>query len=74
SGRISEKRPEVASTQRGARVPKGVRAISRSQHEAPEVDGVVLLRGPTAARCQPGDFVTAKIVHALDYDVIAEVE
>ena len=61
-----------APVERGARVPKGVRAIARSQHEAPEVDGVVLLRNPAAARLAPGTFITARIVQGLDYDVIAE--
>ena len=60
--------------ERGAKVPKGVRAIARSQHEAPEVDGVVMLRGPAAARLQPGAFTPARVVASLDYDVIAEVE
>ena len=58
---------------RGARVPKGVHAIARSQYEAPEVDGAVLLSGPVAARHDPGTFANVKIVKGLDYDVIAEV-
>jgi ribosomal protein S12 methylthiotransferase len=59
--------------ERGAKVPKGVRAIARSQHEAPEVDGVVMLRGAAAGRLQPGAFATARVVESLDYDVIADV-
>jgi ribosomal protein S12 methylthiotransferase len=59
--------------ERGAKVPKGVRALARSQFEAPEVDGVVLLRGAAAAKLQPGTFANAHIVQALDYDVIAEL-
>jgi hypothetical protein len=35
------------------------------------VDGVTHLRGPADVR--PGDFVEARIVDALDYDLIAEV-
>ena len=62
-----------APIERGAKVPKGVRALARSQYEAPEVDGVVLLRGPTAAQLEPGTFARAKLVQGLDYDVIAEV-
>jgi ribosomal protein S12 methylthiotransferase len=58
---------------RGARVPQGVRAIARSQHEAPEVDGVVLLRGLSAQPLQPGALVTARVVQGLDYDVMAEI-
>jgi hypothetical protein len=59
--------------ERGARVPPDVRALARSQHEAPDVDGVVLLRGAAAARLQPGTFVAARVVESLDYDVIAEL-
>ena len=59
--------------ERGARVPKGVRALARSQFEAPEVDGVVMLRGAAAARLEPGAFAAARVVEALDYDVIAEL-
>ncbi|TAN38666.1 MAG: 30S ribosomal protein S12 methylthiotransferase RimO [Verrucomicrobia bacterium] len=65
SGRIPEKRPEVASTQH---------AIARSRHEAPEVDGVVLLRSASAKKLQPGSFVTVRVVQGLDYDVVAEVK
>jgi ribosomal protein S12 methylthiotransferase len=61
-----------ARSERGAKVPKGVRALARSQQEAPEVDGVILLRGHTAAQLEPGTFARAKIVKGLDYDVIAE--
>jgi len=57
----------------GASVPRGVRAIARSQHEAPEVDGVILLRGAAAARLEPGAFAAARVVQGLDYDVVAEV-
>ncbi len=60
-----------APVERGAKVPKGVRALARSQYEAPEVDGVVMLRGSAAARLAPGTFARAQIVQALDYDVIA---
>ncbi len=59
--------------ERGAKAPKGVRAIARSQYEAPEVDGVVMLRGAAAARLQLGAFATARVVESLDYDVIAEL-
>jgi ribosomal protein S12 methylthiotransferase len=42
--------------------------IGRSYRDAPEVDGLVLLRGAFA----PGDFVRAKVTQALPYDLVAE--
>ena len=42
--------------------------IGRSYRDAPEVDGLVLLRGDFA----PGDFVRAKVAQALAYDLVAE--
>jgi ribosomal protein S12 methylthiotransferase len=46
-------------------------AVGRTAGQALDVDGVTHLRGPADAR--PGDFVEARIVDALDYDLIAEV-
>jgi ribosomal protein S12 methylthiotransferase len=43
-------------------------AVGRSYRDAPEVDGVVLLRGEFAA----GEMVRAKVTSALAYDVMAE--
>lgn len=45
--------------------------IGRSAREAPEVDGAVLLQ--SARKLHPGQFVTAKIIGADIYDVIARV-
>ncbi len=42
--------------------------VGRSYRDAPEVDGVVLLKGEHA----PGDFVRAQVTQALAYDVVAE--
>jgi ribosomal protein S12 methylthiotransferase len=42
--------------------------IGRSYRDAPEVDGLVLLRGDFA----PGDFLRAKVTQALAYDLVAE--
>jgi len=44
--------------------------IARSQHEAPEVDGVFFL--PKFEDAIPGDRYDVKIVGALDYDFLAE--
>ena len=51
---------------------KGAKLLCRSRMEAPEVDGVVYLKGKTAG-LSTGDFVQAEIVSALDYDVVAKV-
>jgi ribosomal protein S12 methylthiotransferase len=42
--------------------------IGRSYREAPEIDGMVLLRGEATV----GDLVTVRIVEAQEYDLIAE--
>ncbi len=52
---------------------KGAKLLCRSKLEAPEVDGVVYLKGRNAAALQTGDFVEAEIVEALDYDVVAKI-
>ncbi|MCL6624598.1 MAG: TRAM domain-containing protein, partial [Fimbriimonadales bacterium] len=43
--------------------------VGRSYRDAPEVDGVVYLRG----RAQPGDFVEAEITGSTEYDLVGEV-
>jgi ribosomal protein S12 methylthiotransferase len=42
--------------------------VGRSYRDAPEVDGLVLLRGDFA----PGDFLRAKVTQALAYDLMAD--
>ncbi len=42
----------------------------RIKTQAPEIDGGVFLKG----KAQPGDFVEAKITHALPYDLMGKVE
>ena len=42
--------------------------VGRSYRDAPEVDGLVLLRGAFG----PGDFVRAKVTQSLAYDLVAE--
>jgi len=49
--------------------------VGRSEWQADDVDGLTYLRGDGAARQdapRPGSFVRARIVEALDYDVVAE--
>ena len=46
-------------------------AIGRSQWDAPDIDGSVFLNGEVDV--QPGDIVTARVVHADEYDLWAEL-
>ncbi len=46
--------------------------LGRSYMDAPEVDGMVLVRSGTR-KLKPGDFVNAKINGALEYDLTAEL-
>jgi ribosomal protein S12 methylthiotransferase len=46
-------------------------AVGRTVGQAIDVDGITHLRAPD--NISPGDLVTARIVEALDYDLIAEV-
>ena len=52
--------------------PDGVYAIGRTRLQAPDVDGVVYLRGKPLDRLNLGDRLEVRIVDALDYDLIAE--
>ena len=57
----------------GMAAPSGVSALGRTRCEASEVDGVVFLRGRSAARLPPGTVRKAKVVKGLDYDLVAEL-
>ena len=46
-------------------------ATGRSRWDAPEIDGSVFLNG--ASTVKPGDIVTARVVHADEYDLWAEM-
>jgi len=50
---------------------KGRRAIARSAADAPEIDGVVRVKG--AKGVKPGDFVRARITSAKEHDLEATV-
>jgi ribosomal protein S12 methylthiotransferase len=52
--------------------PAGVHAIGRTRLQAPDVDGVVYLRGKPAESLNLGDRLKVRITEALDYDLIAE--
>jgi len=58
----------VESTDAGDREGAADFVVGRSYRDAPEVDGLVLLRG----RFAPGDFVRARVTEALAYDLVAE--
>lgn len=59
--------------QQGMAAPQGARFFGRSRNEAPEVDGVVFLRGKGLAKMEPGTIVSARVVEGLDYDLVGEV-
>jgi ribosomal protein S12 methylthiotransferase len=44
-------------------------AVARSASDAPEIDGVVRIRG--AARAKPGDFLRVKVTAATEHDLEA---
>lgn len=44
--------------------------LGRSQYDAPEVDGVVYVKSSRALA--PGDFVKAKVIDTLEYDLVGE--
>lgn len=50
------------------------RAVARSERDAPEIDGRVLVEGPGAGRLRPGDFVRVRITGARGYDLLAVPE
>ena len=52
--------------------PPDVQAFGRTRLQAPDVDGVVYLRGAAVAKMNVGDRLNARVVAALDYDLIAE--
>lgn len=53
--------------------PKGARFVGRTRLEAPEVDGQVFLKGRGLSQQEPGTILRARVVDALDYDLVAEV-
>lgn len=56
----------------GAAHPAGAHAIGRTRLEAPDVDGLVFLRGKPWKRAAAGSVHRARIVQSLDYDLVAE--
>ena len=60
-----------SAIRQGPDVPRNAHYVARSRLEAPEVDGVFFLRTPSAHQLDPGDRLRARVVEALDYDVIA---
>ncbi|MCX5700881.1 MAG: MiaB/RimO family radical SAM methylthiotransferase [Candidatus Omnitrophica bacterium] len=47
--------------------------LGRSEYDAPEVDGSIFINKPKK-KIKVGDFVKAKIVDTLEYDLVGEVE
>lgn len=53
-------------------VPNGVCAIGRTRLQAPDVDGVIYLRGEAVERMNLGDRIDVRVLEAMDYDLVAE--
>jgi ribosomal protein S12 methylthiotransferase len=58
---------------RGASAPRHARWAGRHRGQAPEVDGVTFLAPRQGVALQPGRVLPARVVHGLDYDLVAEV-
>lgn len=56
----------------GKNAPKGAVLLARSRSEAPEVDGLVYIKGRGASAFEPGTRLNARIVASYDYDLVAE--
>jgi ribosomal protein S12 methylthiotransferase len=46
--------------------------LGRTQHDAPEVDGLVYVK--TKKELKPGDFVKVEIIDTLEYDLVGELK
>ena len=51
----------------------GRKAVGRSEADAPGIDGVVQLGGPGVSKLRPGQFVTATVTAAREYDLEARL-
>jgi ribosomal protein S12 methylthiotransferase len=60
---------EIEVMVEGAIARRATRIRGRTPLQAPEIDGMVMLRG----EAQPGEFVRARIDKALSYDLVGEV-
>jgi len=60
---------EVQVLVEGQIARRATRMRGRTPWQAPEIDGMVLLRGSA----EPGEFVSARVKEALTYDLVAEV-
>lgn len=50
--------------------------LGRSQYDAPEVDGIVYVKGQApygVCPLKPGDFVKVKVIDTLEYDLVGEL-
>ncbi len=53
-------------------LPKGINYIARSEYDAPEVDGTVIIN-TADKQLRSGDLVTVKITKAFEYDLLGEL-
>jgi ribosomal protein S12 methylthiotransferase len=60
---------EVQVLVEGYPAGRATRMRGRTPRQAPEIDGIVMLRGAA----EPGEFVRARVKQALTYDLVAEV-
>ena len=60
---------EIEVLVEGSTSGRATRLRGRTPAQAPEIDGMVILKGDA----QPGDFVSAKVERALSYDLHAVV-
>jgi len=60
---------EIEVMVEGMMAGRATRMRGRSSLQAPEIDGMVMLRG----EANPGEFVRARIQRALSYDLVGEV-
>lgn len=56
-----------------AETPKGAHVASRSQTEAPEVDGIIFVKSRARSRAKVGSKLKVKLTQALDYDMVGEM-
>ncbi|MGH3980505.1 MAG: 30S ribosomal protein S12 methylthiotransferase RimO [Pseudonocardiaceae bacterium] len=70
--RAEERVGEVVDVLVEAGVAAGAEAVGRADHQAPEVDGECVLRGPGADAVVVGDLVRCRVVAAEGVDLVAE--
>lgn len=47
--------------------------VARTQHQAPEIDGVIYINETSKGKYRPGDFVTVEVTEAYEYDLVGKI-